>query len=341
MQVAELSTGKSSPYVHIQSKLAPAFSPNDLCKSWVVEWLEAKGYEKRALQVHACGTQAVSLQCPNGHQKVVRMTCRKEICPRCGQVGSLAHKERYLRALDRLIWGPVLGYMVFTLPREVSEAMPSKEKLSEIEREAVKIVQDNFSTPGAMARLHLMGEEIEHLHIHVNVLFPLIDTNGKGEVPQTTLDNIKQQWTTFVNRTFNLNKDTTNIFYKFATSPIKMRHKIKYVTRAVVTAEKFLSLSNEAKHWYLSLTGWHNTRWYGQLSNAKYKEYLKSRGLDFIDHREEDIALAKRCPICGEKYKFKEIIDTGAILKSQFSQIDKDVWVDLETAAFLKNKASP
>jgi len=341
MPISELSTGKSSPYVHIQGKLAPAFNPNDLCKSWVVEWLDEKGYYPQASKITGCGTKAVSLQCPNGHQKIVRTTCHLEICPRCGQKGSLAHKKRYFRAVDRLIWAPVLGYMVFTLPREVSEAMPSKEQLGKIEKEAVRIVQDNFNAPGCMARLHLMGEEIEHLHIHVNVLFPIIDTNGKGEVPQATLDNIKQHWTTFVNQTFNLNKNCTNVFYKFATSQIKMRHKIKYVTRAVVVAEKFLSLPNEAKHWYLSLAGWHNTRWYGQLSNAKYKKYLKERGLDFIDHKEEDIAQAKKCPVCGERYKFVEIIDVEDIPKNQFCQIDHDVWVDLETAAFLKNKASP
>lgn len=341
MPVTELSTDKSSPYVHIQSKLAPAFSPNDLCKEWVVEWLDENDYEKRALQVLSCGSKAVSLQCPNGHQKMVRMTCHKEICPRCGQIGSLAHKERYLRAMDRLIWSDVLGYMVFTLPREVSDSMPFKEQLSRIEKEAVRIVQDNFSTPGCMARAHLMGEEIEHLHIHVNVLFPIVDTAGKGEVPQTTLQKIRQDWTTFVNQTFNLKNNSTNVFYKFKTSPVKMRHAIKYVTRPVVTAEKFLSLSNEAKHWYLSLAGWHNTRWYGQLANCKYKEYLKTKGLDFISHREEDIALAKKCPVCGELYKYQGTVDVDEIPKNQFRQLDADVWVDLETFAVLHNKASP
>lgn len=341
MPVAELSTGKSSPYVHIQSKLAPAFNPNDLCKEWVVEWLDEKGYEKKSLQVHFCGSKAVSLKCSNGHQKMVRMTCHKEICPRCGQKGSLAHRERYLRAMDRLIWSSILGYMVFTLPREVSDLMPSKKQLSKIEKEAVRIVQDNFNTPGCMARIHFMGEEIEHLHIHVNVLFPIIDTNGKGVVEQATLCNIRQRWTTFVNQTFNLNNNITNVFYKFKTSQVKMRHVIKYVTRPVVTAEKFLSLSNEAKHWYLSLAGWHNTRWYGQLANCKYKEYLKAKGLDLIAHREEDIALARKCPVCGERYKYQDIINIDEIPQNQFRQLDADIWVDLETYAVLNNKASP
>jgi len=338
---AEKTQNQFSPYLDIQGKLAPVFNPNDLCKEWVIEWLAENGYEKDAEKISSCGLKAISLKCPNGHQKIVRTTCHKEICPRCGQKGSLAHKKRYLRALDRLLWAPVLGYIVFTLPREVSELMPDKKQLSKIEKKAVRIVQDNFNTPGCMARAHFMGEEIEHLHLHINVLFPITDTNGRGKVPQTTLNEIRRQWTEFINKTFNLDKDITNIFYKFATSPVKMRHKIKYVTRSVVVAEKFLSLSSEAKHWYLSLAGWHNTRWYGQLSNCKYKEYLKEQGLDLIAHREEDIALAKKCPVCGERYKYHEQINIEDIPRSQFHRVDKDVWVDLETYAILKNKASP
>lgn len=341
MPVDQLSPGKSSPYVHIQGKLEAPFSPNDLCKSWVLEFLAKSGHEKEASRIADCGTKAVSLKCYNGHQKLVRITCHKEICSRCGKVGSLAHRKRYARTLDRLNWAPVLGYMVFTLPQEVSESMPAKEQLSKIEKAAVRIVQDNFSTPGAMARLHLMGEEIEHLHIHVNVLFPIVDTNGKGEVPQETLYNIRQRWTTFVNQTFGLSCKATNVYYKFATTEIKKRHKIKYVTRPVVIPEKFLSLSNEAKHWYLSLAGWHNTRWYGQLANAKYKEFLRTQGLNFTAHQEKDIALAKKCPVCGEHYKYQEIVDVNDIPQRQFRRLDADVWVDLETYAVLQNKASP
>lgn len=341
MTEAVLPAAPGSTYVQPQDKLDGPFGPNDLCKSWVVEWLAKNAYDKKALQVHSCGTKVVALQCPNGHQKRVRITCHKDYCPRCGQKGSLAHKRRYLRAMDRLIWAPVLGYMIFTLPQEASESMPDKAQLSKIEKEAVRIVQCSFSTPGCMARTHFIGEKTGQLHIHVNVLFPITETNGKGEVPKETLYNIRQRWTTFVNTAFDLNSSTTNVFYRFATTPVKMRHKIKYVTRPIVVAEKFLSLSNEEKKWYLSLTGWHNTRWYGQLSNNKYKEFLQAQGVDVTAHQEENIALAKKCPVCGEHFKYQEILDVGDIPSNQFWRIDKDTWVDLEIAAALRNKASP
>ena len=339
-QAVKIVKGKG-PYVQLLPKLEEPFYSNDLCRSWVIEWLSSNKYDKNALAVTACGSQAVSLACFNGHQKRVRTSCHREYCLRCGTKGSLEHKKRYLRALDRLMWSPVLGYMIFTLPREVSEAMPSKEQLSKIEKEAVSIVRDNFNAPGCMARIHFMGEEIEKLHIHVNVLFPIEGANGKGEVDLAVLKNVRQKWTSFINQTFNLSCKATNVFYKFKTSAVKMRHTIKYVTRPIVTAEKFLSLSNEAKHWYLALAGWHNTRWYGKLANHKYKEYLKEKGLDILAHREADIATSRKCPVCGEHYKYQGIIDIDEISRDQFRQVDKDVWVDRETFACLKDKSPP
>lgn len=332
---------KKAPYVQIPSKLEETFHANDLEIKGSNKWLFENGYLKKAFQIESCGQKAVLLSCPNGHRKVVRITCHSEICEKCGRKGSLAHRERYTRAMDRLLWSPVLGYMVFTLPREVSDAMPSREQLSRIGKEAVRITQENFSTPGCMSRIHLMGEEKGHLHIHVNVLFPITDTGGKGEVPQATLDDIRKHWTTFVNQTFGLSKEIMNVFYKFKASEIKMRHAIKYVTRAVVDDKKFLSLPDETKRWYLSLAGWHNTRWYGQLANCKYKQYLRGKGVDCEVNQEKDIALAKKCPVCGERYRFKEFINTACILRSTFWPVNKNVWIDLETDAFLRGRDSP
>lgn len=339
MPVAEQLSADRSTYVHIPNKLAAPLNDNDLCKEWVVEWLQNSGYEKPAMQVNSCGTKVVSLACSNGHQKWVRTSCHKEYCPRCGSKGSLAHKQRYLRAMDRLIWAPVLGYMVFTLPKEVSDAMPPKEQISKIEKEAVRVVQANFETPGCMVRAHFMGDENEHLHIHINVLFPITNKDGTGTVPQETLNTIREQWTIFVNQTFNLDLKHTNVFYKFKTSPTKMRHVIKYVTRSIVVAEKFLSLTKEAKHWYLSFAGWHNTRWYGQLANCKYKEYLESKGFEVNANQEGEIALAKQCPVCKERYKYQGIIDVDEIPYGQFRRLDENVWVCLETFVAIKDKA--
>lgn len=330
-----------SPYVQPWTNIGNNFEIKELCKSWVIEWLEKNGCEKEAESLRSCSTKTVSLVCYNGHQKLVLNRCRKEYCTVCGEKGSFAHKRNYLRAFDRLLWAQVLGYLIFTLPKEVSEAMPDKLQLSKLETEATRITQGNFSTPGSMVRIHLMGEKISELHVHVNVLFPVTGTNGKGEVSLIVLDNIKKQWTELINKTFNRSEKTTDVHYRFAAKKSKMVHMLKYVTRPIVTADKFLSLSNAAKHYILSLKGWRNTRWYGQLADSKCKKFLKTQNVDPEAHREADIALAKKCPVCGEKFKFKGFVDVCDINKSQFRQIDEDCWVDLEIYAALKNKDSP
>ncbi len=335
MQLKEPAVNSPSTYVQIQGKLAPAFGTNDLSVGGVIDWLVKNEYEKEAIKLQSCGSKVVRLECSKGHQKLVRITCHKEFCPRCGQTDSLAHKKRYHRTLDRLLWSDILGYVVFTLPKVISEAMPGRKQLGEMEKKAAGIIKENFSSPGYMARFHLMGNKQGALHIHINILFPVVDTNGTGKVAQEILDNVRKEWTDYINTTFNLSSESTNVFYKFATTEIKKRHIASYVTRPIITTKKFLSLEDKGRSYVLSLQGWHNTRWYGKLANNKYKEFLENKGIDYEKHSNEDIALSKVCPACKERFKFVDIIEVADIFESQFRRKTNDVWVDLEVACAL------
>ncbi len=337
----DTTTEVSDPYLDIQGKLETPFDINELEKDHVSQWLVRNDYEGESLRINYCGAKVISLKCLNGHQKLVRTTCHKEICPRCGKKGSLAHRKRHMRALDRLLWSPILGYVIFTLPRHVSDLLPDKKQLSDIEKKAIKVVQENFSSPGCMVRTHLMGEDSGHLHIHINVLFPITNTGGRGKVPKDVLSDVRQQWTQYINQKFNLKEKVMNIFYKFTTEEMQMRHRIRYVTRPVVTAKKFMTLPDSEKKWYLSLKGWHNTRWYGKLANCKYKEFLKEKGLDPTARLEEDIATARKCPVCRERYRFVESINVEEINDNQFIRLDNNIWVDFEIFAAMKAQPPP
>lgn len=225
----------------------------DLEKQTVIEWLSTNGYDRDAYAIDQCGENFVHLATSTGYEKIVRMHCNNDYCPRCGKTGSQAHKKRSTRAMDRLLWSDLLGYMVFTLPREVSELRPSQGILSRLSKEAWQIVKKNFSAPGGLVRVHLLGEEPERLHIHINVLFPVTGTSGKGEVPQEVLDTIRGEWTKVVNDLFDLACEVTNVFYKFATIEGKRIHQVDYVLRPIVTSEKFLTLSDADRHYVLQL----------------------------------------------------------------------------------------
>jgi len=310
----------------------------DLLKDVLIDWLDQNGHKNTAESVRTCGHKWTHSICSFGHHKYARTHCKQDFCPTCGKTWSATHKKRVMRAMDRLLWAPVLGYMVFTLPKEVSENMPAKDTLSKLERKTWQLVKANFSTPGGMARTHFMGEQPGVLHIHINVLFPITGTDGTGKVPQATLDNIRQHWTTFVNNLFGLECKATNVFYKFAFQEWRKIHNIKYVLRPIVTFKKFLSLAYKDRHGVLSLKGWHNTRWYGELCNSRHKKYLMSKGINPTAHQDADIHTTNKCPVCGTLYRFKEVIHERYLPRGQLRILDDDTWVDLETYAHLKDE---
>ena len=315
------------------------FQRKDLYKQEVVRWLALNGFPEEAAKIEHCGTSFIHLKCPNGHEKYVRLYCKREFCPTCGENGSREHKKRTTRAIDRLIWAPVLGYMIFTLPDTVSQSKPDKDTLKHLQKEVYSIIQRHFDTPGALVRIHFVGNQIGQLHIHLNVLFPILGTNGIGKIDPEKLTRIRKEWTNFINSYFKMSCEDTNIHYNFATTAKKKYHKIKYVLRPVTGAFEFYTLSNPDKKYILSLRGWHNTRWFGKLSNNSYKKYLAAKGINPTAHIDKDPYLSKTCPACGGKFKYQGLIYKGDITYSKLRWLDNDILIDLEIYAALKAEA--
>lgn len=339
-------THKSPPLcsntVQVPSFDYNSINVNELAKEMICGYLFEHGHWKDADAIQTCGSEFVHLKDVNGHEKYVKKHCGHDYCPICGVVGSKAHKKRSARAMDRLLWVEVLGYMVFTLPKEISLNMPDKEKLSDLSKKAWDLVKKNFDTPGGMARIHLMGEEPEKLHIHVNVLFPIVNKTGRGEVPREMLDVMRSEWTEYVNKAFGLKYENTNVFYKFAYQEGRKIHQVEYVLRPVITPGKFLTLSDNDREKVIGLRGWHNTRWFGKLANSQYKEYLTSVNVEVTKYEDKDVAISKRCPICGEKFRFVEICHKSKIdkVKMGLRAIDDDTLVDFSIYSYLKENSS-
>ena len=307
---------------------------------WITSiWLDTNGYTTISDKLKSCGSTFAHFRCADGHEKYVRLRCKMDYCPKCGKKWSAAHKRRAVRAMDRLLYGPVVGYMIFTLPEEISSQQPDRDTLSALSKKAWEIVKRNFDTEGGMVRTHLMGEKNEKLHIHFNVLFPLRKNNDIGKVSKEKLATVRKEWTDFVNGYFELGHKHINSFYTFVWEYGKRIHKVKYVMRPIVTGAKFLSLTAEDKHYVLSLRGWHNTRWFGKLANSQYKKYLKEQGIDYSLRQEQDIGLSKRCPICKNKFKFVEMTHKSLVPRGQLRCIDSDVLVDFALHSYLTNNS--
>ena len=307
----------------------------------VVKWHDDNGFFGKASAILSCGHKFVHLKDKNGHEKYVGTHCKYEFCPTCGENGSREHRTKTTRVRDRLMWAPVLGYLVFTLPKDLSASRLDRDKLNALEKEAYNIIRRRFKAEGGMVRVHFAGETDGSLRIHINVLFPVTGTNGIGKVDPLVLENTRKDWTDFVNSFFSLSLETTDIHYTFATSRKQKAHKIKYVLRPIINAWKFMRLSHEDKLYIASLGRWHNTRWYGKLSNALYKKYLLSIGVDPEKNEREDVYLSKICPLCGERFKFVDIVRRSDISRQRFRWLDNDTAVDFEIYAELRKKDTP
>ena len=321
----------------------------DLAGTVILDWLEEKylveenevkaaKFRKIITSLETCGKNFVHLETCQGEIKLSRIHCNNEFCPICGQRDSALSHKRAGRALDRLIWSPILGYMVYTLPDEISKKRPGKEALKRLSKGAWEITKKHFDTVGGCVRTHLMGDTPGKFHHHFNVLFPRQVTTGA--VPLETLQAIRSEWTDFVNKEFETGYKITNIYYKFAIETGRQIHKIKYVLRPIVTPDKFITLSEEDREYVISLKGWHNTRWFGKLANSQYKKYFKEIGVELAPDYE---AVA---PISGEKYMYMGIIAKADVHEGSFIDndghynqirgINNNTFVDLETRAFLK-----
>ncbi|MDD5505092.1 MAG: hypothetical protein PHV77_07360 [Candidatus Omnitrophica bacterium] len=304
-----------------------------------IRWLADHGHYDLAAKLEYCGTSFIHLKCSHGHHKYLRLFCKSDLCPICGKEGSREHKKRVTRAKDRLSWAPVLGYMIFTLPAEVSASKPSSDKLKLCTDAVIRIIKDHFNTPGGLIRRHDMGNDYGKLHIHFNALFPITNTNGIGAIAPDKLNRIRLDWTKFINECFALNCESSNIHYNFATTQKKMYHKIKYVLRPIVDALSFYTLSDDDKSYILSLKQRHNTRWFGKLSNSTYRKYLLSKNIDPDKYKNSDSYLSRLCPVCGDKFRYIEIIHKSELPPGQFRWLESDIAVDLTIFAKLKENA--
>lgn len=310
----------------------------ELQKNANIHWLDENGFFSKATQLLNCGLNYVHLKCANGHEKYGKMHCDNDFCTTCGKKGSRAHKTRVIRAKDRLMWAPVLGYVVFTLPDKKARAALDLETLKRLEKEAYNIIQHHFNAPGAMIRTHLAGNHAGTLQIHINALFPMLNTNGIGVVQASIIDATRKSWTDFINGFFSLNCETTNIHYGFATTSKKKAHKIRYVLRPVVDAFMFMTLSDEDKRYIMSLGGWHNTRWFGKLSNALYKKYLLPKNVDPDAFKKQDPLLSNVCPCCGTRFRFVDIVHKDNLPIHKLRRLDKDTLVDFAIFSALQPK---
>jgi len=289
---------------------------------------EKERYKKIAENILGCENNYHFLACSGGEPLYKLCNCRKEYCPICGRKNSQLHKRRAERAYDRLMWAPILGYFIPTLPKEVRNLFPDKKIQKELGAIFVEILKGYLPDNGYLSVWHLMGEKLGVIHPHLNILMPI--EGDKGMIHPDILAEIKEDWRCAVNDYFSLSVPKINLRYRFYTTERQRKHKIKYVLRPIVTFEKFMSLPDDIRVKILDLKNFHNVRFFGELANHKYKKFLKGKGIT-IEERE-----IKKCPFCGTKFVYQATVskwslkDKDLVAKDEYTLISKTLSLKLQ-----------
>jgi len=326
----------------LASPVVPAAPPPDspeLQRESMVQWFNDRDRVSIASRLLSCGLTFLHVKCAFGHERYHRLHCSLDYCPTCGQKGSRVHKRRTVRAKDRLMCAHVLGYLVLTLPSEIYALHLTQKQLSALMRKAWRIVEKYFNGPGGLVYPHFTGNTLGHFQMHINVLFPVIGTDGRGRCDPSTMEAAAKEWGFYLNQQYRLHIKKAIIHYGFSTTKKEKAHKIRYVLRSTFTADAFLMASDADREYYLSLSRFHKARWYGTLSNSKWKKYLIDNGVSPHSYTDGDPHESNNCPIDGTRFKKVDFVSECDIPKDQCRRVDNDLFQDLELAAHEKSGA--
>lgn len=266
-------------------------------------WLASNFYSPLARAIEMCERCGVPLADANYHRFSKLISCHRMLCPKCSQKDSRAHKRKYGRIWNKLMWiaqvaNCVLGYVVFTIPPRLRRFFMDKENLAELHRRGAKCVEEVMGADGSCTVVHLFGDRSDEFHPHVNVVFPQW---GNGHVSESKLKELRRRWREMLQEWLDVQIDESeeNAHYNYARVKGQMIHRVKYISRSVVGPERFLRLDDSLKRLIVEgLKGFRNVRYHGRLSDRNWRSYLQEIGVD-TPMKAKGIT----CPICEEKLR--------------------------------------
>jgi rRNA maturation protein Nop10 len=255
-----------------------------------------------------CDTKAwfVTGECDNGHRFAKEIVCGKEWCPVCGAKGSVAHNRRFARWLKKMFQVESLGYLVFTIPEGLRMNYRTKKAMAGIGTDVQELLKKCGFIRG-LRRWHFFGDKSKKYNPHLNCL-----VDG-GYITEAKLDAIKAGYARL------LGVEMADVNYRYFTSPGKMVHTLRYVTRATfLDYEWDIEMAMELRG-FRNMVVWGRGQWECEpvwsLTDLKGKAKAEVEGLDI----KAIGALAdKICPVCGEG-----VVWSGALPVGLLNLVDK------------------
>jgi hypothetical protein len=305
----------------------------------IAKYLFWSGRVKEADRLTNCGQNWLPFQCSNGHIIYQKIACGLPYCPTCAKPGSSLNKKRAKRVRDVLLGFPCIGHYVFTLPKDLSERLPSVNQISKLYSLAWRILREFFDAEAAVIVLHFFGDKSKGLHLHLDCSFPVLHTAGEYQFPQIILDEARVEWVNGVNAIFKSTYVEMVGHYNFVATLEQEYHLIDYLTRSTIMPEKFIELPDEQKEYVLRLSKGKIIRYFGKFQGKQKKEFLaRYRCVRVIPKPELSLVDQKICPICKEKMQPGKPVFMDDINLSQFERWDDYILIDRQIAAYLREE---
>lgn len=274
-------------------------------------------YDLEFNRFHACGHTAVILGSDTFDDYFHPLDCRKAWCPVCGGKGGRVHKARKKAIRKRIdIETNNLRYFVFTVPEEYRGKFKSRKGLNQLFKGVKGVVKKYLGEKkGAVASVHLYGDKDKaKFNPHINVLIPE-SLSVKLKIQSEMLDEIKKSWLRSLVGMGCAGCDVVDVFYEFRIKAAHKGHVIKYVVRPTWDGET-LSVIDEPERWFLvlGLKGFQYIRFWGDLSNRKYREGAVETIKEAIEASEA---------MLGVKLHFRGVCTVNIVEMIKNGQIEK------------------
>lgn len=244
-------------------------------------------YEYKKNISKTCGCNAIWLQGIETNSKYIKqIECRKQWCPICGGKGGNVHSSRMHSLLSRI--NPELynlRQLVFTIPESLRDAVSNREGLNYLTKSVKEVITKYFGTPifdklghikkykldkGVISYLHVFGETAGIFKPHVNIHI-IEDKNVILKLSPSILESIKKSWLKKLKK-LDETIDVADVHYSFRNTAKKVGHALKYMCRPWNEADLEAAPENIQKLLVMEMSGFQYLRYWGALSNCRYKD---------------------------------------------------------------------
>lgn len=245
-------------------------------------------YNYKKSVINCCCSNVVWFQgAEDGSHYVKMVECRKPWCPTCGGKNGKIHKKRLHAILNRIDVEQInLRQIVFTVPEALRYAVSSNDGLNFLFQAAKRVISKHFGNPeldrfghikrynlkdiGVIAYLHVFGETEgvfkPHINIHIKTKKDQLMKLSKAKI-----EAIRESWLHEMKK-LDAKTEIVDIHYSFRNSARRNMHAIKYMSRPWSAADLDAASRGIQRLLVMDLTGFQYLRFWGVLSNCRYKD---------------------------------------------------------------------